>query len=228
MVAKINFYMTRHGKTLLNTLEKVQGWSDSPLTEEGRNVAAYLGRGLDIAFDAVYTSDRGRTIETADIILTESKQTHLKKNSLLDLREFCFGKFEGTPNEEMFGTVMRHLGFETTEEGMMNLGPKGFQLVAEAVSELDETGLSESWAVMEARLLRALDQMIEEQTGDSEKHVLVVTHGMTINSYLTILAPELVDPFIENASITKMVYENGEIRVESVNDTHYILAGQKV
>ncbi len=227
MDSKITFYMTRHGKTLLNTLEKVQGWSDSPLTNEGREVAEYLGRGLDISFDAVYTSDRGRTIETADIILVESGQTHLEKNILKDLREFCFGKFEGSPNEEMFSTVMAHLGYASPEEGMRNLGLKGVQLVLEAVSELDETGLSESWADMEARLMRALDKMIEQEQGESEKHVLVVAHGMTINAYLTILAPEFVNPMLENASITKMVYENGEIRVESVNDTSYILAGQK-
>lgn len=61
---KLNVYLVRHGKTMFNTSRRVQGWSDTPLTNEGIEVAEFLGRGLrEIPFDAVYTSDRGRTIE---------------------------------------------------------------------------------------------------------------------------------------------------------------------
>ncbi|WP_165437759.1 histidine phosphatase family protein, partial [Streptococcus ruminantium] len=28
-------YLMRHGETLFNTQKRVQGWSDSPLTEKG-------------------------------------------------------------------------------------------------------------------------------------------------------------------------------------------------
>ncbi len=42
----INIYFARHGKTLLNTFDRVQGWADSPLTEDGIRVARYLGEGL--------------------------------------------------------------------------------------------------------------------------------------------------------------------------------------
>ena len=28
-------YLMRHGQTLFNVLKKIQGWCDSPLTEEG-------------------------------------------------------------------------------------------------------------------------------------------------------------------------------------------------
>lgn len=31
----INIYFARHGKTILNTYDRVQGWSDSPLTPAG-------------------------------------------------------------------------------------------------------------------------------------------------------------------------------------------------
>lgn len=76
---KLNVYLVRHGKTMFNTSRRVQGWSDTPLTNEGIEVAEFLGRGLrEIPFDAVYTSDRGRTIETAGIVLRESNQAHLK------------------------------------------------------------------------------------------------------------------------------------------------------
>ena len=54
----VTLYLTRHGKTMLNTTGRMQGWCDSPLTEEGAAVAEKLGAGLKkagITFDAVYT-----------------------------------------------------------------------------------------------------------------------------------------------------------------------------
>ncbi|STR42059.1 phosphoglycerate mutase [Klebsiella michiganensis] len=44
----VNIYFARHGKTLLNTFDRVQGWADSPLTEDGIRVARYLGEGLKV------------------------------------------------------------------------------------------------------------------------------------------------------------------------------------
>ena len=45
----INIYFARHGKTLLNTFDRVQGWADSPLTEDGIRVARYLGDNSEAA-----------------------------------------------------------------------------------------------------------------------------------------------------------------------------------
>lgn len=57
----INIYFARHGKTLLNSFDRVQGWIDSPLTKDGVQVAQYLGEGLKgIKFDRFYSSDAGR------------------------------------------------------------------------------------------------------------------------------------------------------------------------
>lgn len=57
---KVTFYIARHGKTLFNTMDRVQGWSDTPLTEQGREVAEDLGRGLkNSKFKSAYSSDFG-------------------------------------------------------------------------------------------------------------------------------------------------------------------------
>lgn len=37
--APVTLYLTRHGKTMLNTTGRMQGWCDSPLTEDGAAVA---------------------------------------------------------------------------------------------------------------------------------------------------------------------------------------------
>ena len=69
----MKLYFVRHGQTYLNKYKKMQGWSDSPLTPEGESVGKLTGDRLnDIPFTAVYTSDLGRTIQTAKIILDTS------------------------------------------------------------------------------------------------------------------------------------------------------------
>lgn len=57
------FYIVRHGQTLLNSLDRAQGWADSSLTEVGKQMAADIGHKLTgIDFDAVYISDMLRDV----------------------------------------------------------------------------------------------------------------------------------------------------------------------
>ena len=57
----ITFYLIRHGETEYNVQGIMQGWTDSPLTQNGVEPAKQLGIGLaDISFVAAYTSDSGR------------------------------------------------------------------------------------------------------------------------------------------------------------------------
>ncbi|MBC6296262.1 histidine phosphatase family protein [Listeria sp. FSL L7-1517] len=225
---KLTVYLVRHGKTMFNTSRRVQGWSDTPLTNEGIKVAQFLGRGLrDTPFEAVYTSDRGRTIETAEIVLRESNQSHLTINELRDFREFGFGKFEGELEDVMFGKVMEHLGFDTLEEAFDSFGDDGYRIVSETVEKLDETGMSESYEEMERRLKAALQTVSTENTTD-DANILVVSHGMAINAIVSFLNPKLVDPELANASVTKIIFENGQWSIEIVNDLSYIEAGKAV
>ena len=39
----VTFYVVRHGQTLFNVMGKVQGWCDTPLTDEGVRAAEALG-----------------------------------------------------------------------------------------------------------------------------------------------------------------------------------------
>ncbi|BAH06620.1 hypothetical protein CKR_1569 [Clostridium kluyveri NBRC 12016] len=92
MDRKITFYVTRHGETMYNILNKVQGWSDTPLTPRGIKIARLLGKGLkDIDFVAAYSSDSGRAVETAEIILNESGNKQIKLYRDKRLREWGFG-----------------------------------------------------------------------------------------------------------------------------------------
>ena len=64
----VTVYLTRHGETILNALERAQGWADSPLTEDGEQLAVDLGEGLaeeGVEFEAAYSADMVRHFDTA-------------------------------------------------------------------------------------------------------------------------------------------------------------------
>lgn len=83
---------------MFNTMGRVQGWCDSPLTEEGVKVAADLGKGLKargITFISAYSSDLGRQRETAHVVLNQMGLSDMPVKELFGLREVCFGSWEG-------------------------------------------------------------------------------------------------------------------------------------
>ena len=89
-------YIMRHGKTEWNAKHKLQGHSDIPLNEEGRQMAEktreeYKGP----AFDVCYCSPLVRAKETAEIFL---KGTHTPIIADERLIEMSFGVYEGIEN----------------------------------------------------------------------------------------------------------------------------------
>jgi len=91
--------LVRHGETLWNLEQRYQGQLDSPLTETGvaqsRALAARLAREH---FAALYTSDLGRAVHTAEII---AKQTGHSIDLDARLRERHLGIFQGLSKKEL-------------------------------------------------------------------------------------------------------------------------------
>ena len=85
-------YLVRHGETLFNTQGKIQGWSDSPLTERGikqaQAVRDYFGS-EGIRFDHAYSSTSERASDTLELI------TGMPYARLKGLKEVNYGFFEG-------------------------------------------------------------------------------------------------------------------------------------
>ena len=92
--------LARHGQTDWNAAGKIQGVSDVPLNERGREQAAVLaGRVLDAgAISAVYTSPLKRARETAEII---GRRLGLEPVPVGALTELNFGDWEGCSWEEI-------------------------------------------------------------------------------------------------------------------------------
>ncbi|MDR2418030.1 MAG: phosphoglycerate mutase family protein, partial [Treponema sp.] len=72
----LTIYVVRHGQTIFNLMDRVQGISDGILTERGIVGAVNMGKGLrDVPFNAVYSSDLKRAIETARLAMEQNRAT---------------------------------------------------------------------------------------------------------------------------------------------------------
>lgn len=91
---KKRLYLMRHGQTLFNLRNKVQGWCDSPLTELGIEQSKIAGKVLkDIHFDAVYTSTLERTSDTLEHAI---EADYIRSKGL---KEWNFGILESESND---------------------------------------------------------------------------------------------------------------------------------
>ncbi|ELY4775119.1 2,3-diphosphoglycerate-dependent phosphoglycerate mutase GpmB [Cronobacter turicensis] len=65
----LQVYLVRHGETQWNAERRIQGQSDSPLTEKGERQAMQVAqRAKALGITHIITSDLGRTQRTAEII----------------------------------------------------------------------------------------------------------------------------------------------------------------
>ncbi|WP_243229167.1 histidine phosphatase family protein [Microbacterium sp. CIAB417] len=224
----VTIYLTRHGETMLNELDRVQGWSDSPLVGAGEEVAADLGEGLaeaGVEFTAAYSADMVRHFSTATIAL-ETAGSDLDPIRDERLREVSFGRFEGAANEEMWSFAASELGY--SDAGSM-LGDGAFLEALDAIAAgSDGSDLTaETAAEVGERAVAALEDIAESTAEDGGGNVLVVSSGITIMVALGTLGADLsgVTAGIENAAVSELVYEDGEWTVETVNDLSYVEAG---
>ncbi|HET7506552.1 MAG TPA: histidine phosphatase family protein [Kofleriaceae bacterium] len=91
--------LTRHGETAWNALGKLQGATDIPLNDTGRDQARALAAALrDAAVAAVWTSDLVRARETGEIVAAALGLAAPGVDP--ELRERGFGVFEGLTRHE--------------------------------------------------------------------------------------------------------------------------------
>lgn len=77
----ITLYIGRHGETKLNSEEKLRGWVDIPLNDEGvREAHKMAGQMKNIPIDKIYSSDLDRAMETAEIIAKAHKMKVVYKS----------------------------------------------------------------------------------------------------------------------------------------------------
>ena len=218
----LTIYFMRHGETYLNKYERMQGWSNAPLTERGAEVTVRSGRGLaHVRFDAVYTSDLARTVDTAKIILAQNRMSdHVTITQMPEFREVFFGSFEGLDASSTWEQVRLHAGLSErhTEEGIPN-----WQAELAALKELDVHHESEDYMSFWMRVERGLVSLL--QTHKNQGHtILVVAHGMAINMMLSAITPNYYfDGHLLNASVSIATYHNGQFDLNLLNSTKHFI-----
>ena len=85
----MKIYITRHSLTTWNEEKRLQGWKDSPLTQQGKEDALKLGEYMkNIHIDQVYSSPLLRAKSTAKLIF---KNENIIEDSRL--KEMNFGDY---------------------------------------------------------------------------------------------------------------------------------------
>lgn len=216
----VTIYFVRHGETYFNYYGRMQGWSNTPLTDNGKEDVRRCGRGLaDVKFNAVYTSDLSRTQETATIILEENGQLEtINMIQMPEFREVFFGSMEGSHGSEAYDKVREHLGYESKKEMFKNTDvPERM----DAFRAVDPEGHAENFMMFWSRVEKGLLKLIDRHRDTGEK-ILLVAHGGTIRYILQNLVPDLDDPKgLLNASVSVAKYQDGLFHLERYNDVSH-------
>lgn len=220
---KTELYVIRHGQTIFNYLDRVQGWSDTPLTEVGRENIRCLGRKLkDVSFVEAYSSDSGRAIETTKIILDEQDMANPKMKHSIDsrLREWCFGSFEGGFNDELRKVLPTVTDYES---GNKILNPTlTFEKMAELLIKADKAAITEPYKKIKHRVVSVFADIAKKTELNGGGKILIVSHGLTIVFLLTLIDPSIsINVDIPNGSVTHITYENEKFEVKLIGDTSF-------
>ena len=90
----MKIYLTRHGETVWNVRNWVQGKTDIPLNEVGMKQAEQLAEEMaNVHLDVVYSSQLQRAMVTAQMVAERHGNCRFEVNE--SLNEMNFGKYEG-------------------------------------------------------------------------------------------------------------------------------------
>lgn len=159
----MKLYLLRHGITEANEKRLYCGWSDIPLSEEGKAQLELLKKKAsypEISNLKVYTSGMRRAEETLHIIYGD-----VYHEAVDDFKEMNFGAFEMKSYEELKCT-------------------QDYQAWISGCNEKNPCPGGESGEDMKARALRGLKQLIAK-----DEDCLVVCHGGIIACIMEELFP---------------------------------------
>lgn len=162
----MQLHLIRHGETNWNKERRVQGQSESHLTDLGIQQAKELGQRIGhLEFDRIYCSSSLRTRQTAEHAFSKSTT---EINYLDELREIFLGPWEGHLYEELA---------ETEPESHRHFWEQ---------PHLFQVNGAESFFELQQRAIDAVAEIEATHRANSTKDrkVAIVSHGALIKSYL--------------------------------------------
>jgi len=205
-VERTQVIIVRHGETLWNIKGIRQGHLDSPLTESGRMQANALGERLKREnFGALYSSDLGRAVETAQRIAVLTGHSVLTDPRL---RERHLGIFQGLTADEMKQKY--------PEEYQLNRSRSPNYVIPRGESIVQQV----------ARNIAYLSEIAEKHAGET---IVVVTHGGVLSGLfrhtfsIPFSAPRRFE-FV-NAGLNTFIYQSGAWFLQTWGDVSHLEAG---
>jgi len=208
MSSTTHVVIIRHGQSQGNAEGRFGGHTDTPLSPRGRRQAEATARALaSEKFDAIYSSDLPRAIETATPL---ARLTGAPLETTEALRERSVGVMEGLTFEE---------AAERYPEQYQALLHRDFEHVLEG---------GESYRQTLDRAAGKLDEVIEKHRGG---RIVVFTHTGAICILILHLmgaldAPDLKPVWIatSNCGIARFdLRDDGFVRVLVINDTRHLV-----
>lgn len=199
MSRSTTFYLVRHGQSVWNTKELVQGHNQSEentLTEKGIAQAGNISKIFkDVHFDAVYSSDLLRAKKTAEIIALERE---LAVEASHRLREQSHGEHEGMPSKDF-------LALFTEWENLSNEQRMDYKI-------------SDSAETPNEAITRFMLFLQELAIVYADKTILVITHGTILRNLLIKLNIETYDSIrkFENTGYIKLQVKNTDFIIDEV------------
>ena len=164
-------YITRHGESQWNVEKKVQGVTDTPLTQKGIEQARELARKIKeekVHFSEVLHSPLSRAAETARVIAAENNLPLVMEPRLIEQN---FGEYEG---------------YEWAKR------PGSFHEVKKMFA-CDYNG-GESMLRLAQRVYNLIDEL-KERAAREDKIFLLVTHGGIVRMFHSYFFSETNDEF---------------------------------
>lgn len=163
MVNNLVVSLFRHGLTLENERKAYIGWTNSPLSENGKNKLERICY-ANVAADIVFSSPLQRCVETASIIFPER---HII--TVDELKEMHFGAWEGKTYDELQDRA-------SYRKWLTNI----FTQPIEA---------GETFTDFTERIEAGLQKVMERVECEKVNRIAIVTHGGVIRYILHSLFP---------------------------------------
>lgn len=216
-------YLARHGQTILNKYRRLQGWCDSPLTDQGVKDAQIAGEHLqNVSFNAAYASDTLRAIRTGEEILKQNQNDTPNLKTIPYFREQGFGYFEGSDSGHTWVMAGAPHGANTYYQ---ILDQHGASATRDFLHEADPFGNAEDEKTFQTRISEGFEYL--KQHHHNGENILLVSHSLTIRTIVDRFAPEYDAPNNgpKNGSVTKLtVIDDGQILVDYYN---HFMDGEK-
>lgn len=197
-------YLTRHGQTIWNLENRIQGWKDAPLSELGIKQAHWLKdrlKGTEI--DIIYSSPLKRAYDTSLIVKGTRKIDVVVDEAL---KEMNMGSWEG----HLFEDIKKKYPREYIEYWKN--------------PHLYKPNRGESYDDLWHRVLPAFQKIAAL---NENKSILVVTHTVTLKIILAYYENRQLEklwdfPYIHETSLSYLEISGHETKIHYQGDiTHY-------